>query len=515
MIALSLVASAAGLLDREWLRALQPPDRLLVVISDLHFGVGRQQQAWHPMEDFRWAPEFQAFLDEVHRQGNGRTDLVIAGDAFELWQSLTKDCAAADLDAGCSETEALARLKNVIAGHETELRALGRFAATGDNRLVFVPGNHDAALLFPAVARAAIDATGGGAGRVSVESSGYWLSPSKQVLVEHGHQMGKEVNKFRRWPTPFIDTNPQRMERSWGEQFVQGFYNQYEAKYPIIDNVSEEGVGVSYAREVEGWAGTTKALGRFIQFYLTNLSLAQHLAELGNERQPQWDIAAVRARGAAFLAESVPSDDPVGRGVRRNANVEPNLDAFSDDDLRGVCDARALIRQSQLEHGVAQPTITRCPSKEETLGAVGQALLRRSRSTIVSGYLSERFKEMKAASIVSQPFNAFIYGHAHLADAGFRPMAESNPDWNPIVLNTGAWQRTVTPDQIKRLTCRVKANQSVIELPPEELPACYTAVFLPPGAGTPVPELRYWTTDDGKRWLFDKTCHWTPPCQVP
>jgi UDP-2,3-diacylglucosamine pyrophosphatase LpxH len=511
LIAWSMAAAAAGVTGRRVPVAVQPPDRLLVAISDLHFGVGREEQAWHPMEDFRWAPEFQAFLSQVDRQGGGKTDLVIAGDAFELWQSRMNDCVPVNLDAGCSEDEALSRLKTVVSAHEVELKALGRFAATATNRVVFVPGNHDAALLFPRVASAAVNATASIAGRVTVEASGYWISPDKQVFVEHGHQMGKEVNKLRGWPSPFVGSNPSRLERSWGEQFVQGFYNQYEAKYPIIDNVSEEGIGVRYAREVEGWVGTAKALGRFVQFYLTNLSLAQHSEALGNPGSPpEWDLDWARGQGSRFLRESVPTDDPLGRAVRLpNAGIEPGLDVFTDDDLKGICDARAQVRQYQEDHRLT-PTIERCRVKDGTLGAVGQALLRRSRNTIVSTYLTERFQQLKSAGAVAQPFKTFIYGHTHSADAGFHPMAESNPDWNPTVLNTGAWQRTVTPDQLKRLACRVSANQSVIELTPEALPACYTAVFVRPGAA--VPELRYWTMDAGQQWKFDTTCQWVPPC---
>ena len=110
----ALVIAVIGATGREP-AARQPSDRWIVAISDLHFGVGRDGNAWHSMEDFRWGPEFQAFLDEVHTRGGGKVDLVIAGDAFELWQSRTPDCTPPERDAGCSEAEALSRLKAVIA----------------------------------------------------------------------------------------------------------------------------------------------------------------------------------------------------------------------------------------------------------------------------------------------------------------------------------------------------------------------------------------------------------------
>lgn len=491
----------------------QPGDRLLVAISDLHFGVGRQGDRWHPMEDFRWGDEFRQFLDEIHRQGGGRTDLVIAGDTFELWQSLQpRDCVAANLDAGCSEAEALGRLKNVTSAHAAVLKAIGAFANAGDNRVVFVPGNHDAALLFPAVGQAAEHATGARTGRVRVETAGFWLSAGGRVLVEHGHQMGQEVNRMRGWPTPFVGSNPVRLERSWGEQFVQEFYNQYEAKYPIIDNVSEEGVGVRYAREIEGWLGTARAAGRFVHFYVTKLSLWQHAAALGNESSVPWDLESVRRAGSAFLAESVPADDPVGRAIRRpGVDLGVGPDGFTDEELLAICEARAQIHAYQRANGVADPTISPCPVKDPSLGAVGQTLLRRTRDSILREYLSGRFAQLRKSAGITEPFKIYIYGHTHGADSGFRPLATSHPDWNPIVLNTGAWQRTVTPEQLRGLECRAQSGRSVIELQPDDLPPCYSAVFVRPTAPDR-PELRYWTRDAAGAWRFESTCQWTAPC---
>jgi len=41
----------------------------------------------------------------------------------------------------------------VLAAHAGEIADIVAFAKNGDNRVVFVPGDHDAALLFPSVAR--------------------------------------------------------------------------------------------------------------------------------------------------------------------------------------------------------------------------------------------------------------------------------------------------------------------------------------------------------------------------
>src|SRR5262245_26332016 len=98
--------------------------RLIVVISDLHLGVGHVRVGdlgvdgdliklgeWHPYEDFRWSKELDSFLSYVNRVGNGATDLVLNGDTFELWQSAVDDCRYDDPDLGCSEQEAVDRIK--------------------------------------------------------------------------------------------------------------------------------------------------------------------------------------------------------------------------------------------------------------------------------------------------------------------------------------------------------------------------------------------------------------------
>ncbi|HSG38094.1 MAG TPA: hypothetical protein VLE27_00530, partial [Thermoanaerobaculia bacterium] len=63
-------------------------NRLTVILSDTHFGVGHGADGeWHPFEDFRWLEDFKKFLAEVDAKGKSAVDLVLNGDSFELWQS--------------------------------------------------------------------------------------------------------------------------------------------------------------------------------------------------------------------------------------------------------------------------------------------------------------------------------------------------------------------------------------------------------------------------------------------
>lgn len=250
-------------------------------------GIGKDQSGrWQKYEDFRWQKEFTLFLQEINRLGKGATDLVLNGDTFELWQSIEGDCCYGNKNFGCTESDALKRIRRVIAAHAQELQALGKFADSGNNHLILLPGNHDAAILFPEVKKAVIEAIHAANGRVTVANEGYWLSADQRVYVEHGHQIGREVNCFKNWPTPFIEEGGLRyLQRPWGEQFVQEYYNAYEDKYSIIDNISSEQEGVRYGLATEGPAGLVKVASNFLKFFLFQVSWDQLYQSLGRSRQ--------------------------------------------------------------------------------------------------------------------------------------------------------------------------------------------------------------------------------------
>jgi hypothetical protein len=77
----------------------------------------------------------------------------------------------------------------------------------------------------------------------------------------------------------------------------------------------------------------------------------------------------------------------------------------------------------------------------------------------------------------------------------------------PIVINGGAWQRTITPVQYERL----RASRSLSDdgllgsLQPEDLPPCYGFVRIPPYTDAPSPAVRYWR-QAGADWRIGETC---------
>lgn len=284
-----------------------PQPRAVIVISDLHFGLGSrpgsasQPAGWDAYEDFRWSREWAEFLQQLEseNQASGTaTDLILNGDAFELWQSRSNDCKSRDNEQGCSSAEAVARVQQVISAHREDLRRLGAFAMSGDNRVVIVPGNHDAALLFPAVANAVMQSTGATSERLSVSPVGYWISRDRRIYADHGHQIGLDPNGFHNWPTPFRERDGQfYLTRPWGEQFMQAFYNAYEDRYPIIDNIAAERDAVRFAITREGPLGLVQAVGKFVGFTLLKTSWSQRI-----------DIARLQSPSEPDPVENKPQD---------------------------------------------------------------------------------------------------------------------------------------------------------------------------------------------------------------
>jgi hypothetical protein len=492
--------------------------RQVVFVSDMHLGPGRDSNGhWYKIEDFRWDGEFAKFLDRVNADGGGKTDLVLLGDSVELWQSIAEDCIYPDRNLGCSEADTLTRLGRITAAHKATLENLGKFADDRDNRVYVVPGNHDGALLFPKASAALLAAIGSKkAGRVVFRSDGRWMSPDHLILAEHGHQIGKEVNRFDGWPTPFIDDHGVKyLQRVWGEQFVQKYYNQFEVEYPIIDNILEEGVGIRYAMKEKGTLKSAGSIAKFVGFLVTKMSSAQFSQLLGDEgKPPEWDVAAERARGAQFFLDSLPPDDPSRPEVEAQIRAGTvQISDLSDDDIREICDARAALG-APLAPGEKRLFTPPPQCAKKTLGAIGQGLLGPTLRKRIAEYVRTVSDQSAVAGGAAPPFALFVYGHTHSADSGFDVGRDDGLEWRMRVVNTGAWQRVISPKDLEQFRCS-RPESEIIRLEPDALPAWYTAVVVRPYAAKPEAKLKYWVRRSDGTWDFADQSPALPDCPKP
>jgi UDP-2,3-diacylglucosamine pyrophosphatase LpxH len=460
--------------------------RPIVVIGDLHMGPGRDASGdWHAVEDFRWRDEFIRFLDAVNTQGAGTTDLVINGDLFELLQSPSTPCRHNDPRLGCTAAEALQRLDVVITAHQAELAAIGKFAMAGSNRVHVVPGDHDAALLVPEVWQRAVRSFAAPADRIALAAIGSWRSPDGRVHVEHGHQLPLSADRFSNWPDPVIaEGGRAHVERPWGERAILPFYDRIEGRYPIVDNIAEEGVG---AKLVAAAGGVDQSeIGPLLRLLLTKTTWQQFRMDLddGEVRAPAWDLARIRGDLAAFVSASLPSDDPFLAGVK---TIPPPIATavgaeLSEAQIVAVCDYRAAIRRARrrMERvltqlaGVGPPTIE-CPRLPATVGPAFEYYWR-SRDQQVAQHVTRR-----------AGLDVIVFGHTHLLDRPFRPLGGDGP----MVVTSGAWQRTIHPLAITQL-----------DAPLESLPACYSFVRIPVGRGTRTTESSSWRLNAQQQWTM-------------
>ena len=511
--------------------------RLVAVIADLHMGLGRDAAGeWRVEEDFRWGAEFALFLEALEAEGGGATDLVLNGDTFELDRLPDTSCAAGDAALGCSEFEALADIERVLAAHADTVDALAAFAASGSNRVFLVPGEHDAALLFSAVARRVERALGAPGARVTVVAGGSWRSEDGRIYVEHGHQIGWRADRFEAWPEPFTERAGQRrLARPAQAPGVDAFFDEHEARYPVIDNFADEGEGLVHGLGAEGTTDLEAAAPALLRYVLFRMPWQQFRLDLdaGDVQPPAWDPDAVRAQGSALLVDSLPNDHrfkPLAQRAREAGLLAELLDGLGDDELMALCDYRAAARRARrrFERVLTQfdpqgPPVRECLRLPGSRGGLFDYFWR-TRDLVYGGRLEAA---QDGAPAAAGPIAVFVHNHTHLVDwrqsvlestrlgrtvivHGFSPVRNA---LSPVVVNGGPWQRTITPVQFGRLRAGHELSDAELlrALRPEHLAPCYGFVQIDPYEETPeLPAIRYWRQAESGDWEMAARCRRQP-----
>lgn len=520
-VLLFLVFSAAILIGLEAKLAYAESDepRYAAFISDLHMGLGKVDGQWHPYEDFRWPNALSTFLHELSLRGNDQVDLVIVGDFLELWQ-VPDDiaCKGDGADLGCSiyEVEQIAR--RVIAAHSGITRnsgmkaidALRAFSEKGDNKLHIVPGNHDAALMIPSVWTLLFEALGADEERIKLvgeEQGGVWVSSDGRLVVEHGHQIGADLNKYDEWPLVY-DKKTSLMIRVGGELNVQKIFNDVERSYPIVDNLSPNSKGAWYRMQDRGLWGAIADIAKLMTFLVFETSIDHKIDYLGSEPDEnefgeiEWDLEFARNElGYRVLALALPDDDPVREMLINDGSLEQvgalrieldnQIRSMGRDDLAHLCDLLALRGE-----------IT---CKDATLGALKQFLFSSS-TRVKRNHLKTRLEKY-------QKMTTFVYGHTHkLREGHFIDV-----DGNSIVevFNTGAFQRIISNESYRKRLAQeypgVTPAEGLSKFDLEiDINPCYTVVLAPYEDDRYKPKTwRWYGPEDGKGELIevgDKLC---------
>lgn len=220
-----------------------------LVVSDLHVSCGA-------LDDFDSELEllFISFLDQLETD----TELVINGDFLDFvqadpWTGVDLESQTSDGIPLCfTEIQSCSKFGAIHAAHEKLFQALGRFLSRQpSNRLVIMPGNHDADFFWPKVQQLFRHCVAAG-GQISeqqiifVLSSCYIPEGKGHIWIEHGHQYDS-VNRFMvegktLWSasTPPILTDEHGINRLYectGTRFLLKYLNHLDRDYPFVDNV--------------------------------------------------------------------------------------------------------------------------------------------------------------------------------------------------------------------------------------------------------------------------------------
>jgi UDP-2,3-diacylglucosamine pyrophosphatase LpxH len=257
------------------------PPTLVLVMSDLHLGVGRNRQtgSFDPSENF-FADEAFARLVEAHA-GPGAL-LVLNGDTFDFsrvaghpvtdtefadWATRVRhlgdgahaavlDGVAAANDAGRAAARKLVlgrsevryglrtddyksvwKLDRILAGHRVFTQALASWLAAGGSLLIAC-GNHDHEIQWPLVRLAIRDTLAShGASLDQVEQHlAFPLEPFAvgNVYIEHGHEY-EDMTSIG--PDPFLANDRTQLKLPLGTFMNRYFINKIERLDPFLDNV--------------------------------------------------------------------------------------------------------------------------------------------------------------------------------------------------------------------------------------------------------------------------------------
>jgi UDP-2,3-diacylglucosamine pyrophosphatase LpxH len=283
--------------------------RRKLLVSDMHLGPGEGSPIYSAIEDFTFDAPWTEFL--ATQATHAPTDLIIVGDFIEFWQIE----AALGQPPGSTQSGAVAALEVAIAAHPDVFSAMSSFLSAGDHRVIFVPGNHDAELLWPAVQlRIAQEIQPTDMSRlVFVNSIAYRHG---DVHVEHGHRLDGQNSSDTPWaPVRMDETGVCRLEKVWGEVFLAEFFNSVEQQYPFVDNLSPERAALIWG--VKDEPDTIKLAGIAGQFFQLlaaeehrslNLSALQAmLLRTAGVPHKAEDDASLRAK----LWQALPANDEV------------------------------------------------------------------------------------------------------------------------------------------------------------------------------------------------------------
>jgi len=212
--------------------------KLRIVVSDMHLGSGMRPGEPNPLEEFFHDDRFAELL-EHHQHGayaGCDVELIMNGDIFDLLKIKVGGVWPTEV----TEEVAVEKLRQCLDGHPTFCDALRTFLARPGNTIVYLPGNHDIDLMFPAAQELFVQriAPGeGAAGRVRfITSSDTYYLP-EGIQVRHGHQL-EAIHRFD-YRNLFVEgrTGKKILNLPWGSLWILEVLNPMKQERHHLDHI--------------------------------------------------------------------------------------------------------------------------------------------------------------------------------------------------------------------------------------------------------------------------------------
>jgi UDP-2,3-diacylglucosamine pyrophosphatase LpxH len=162
---------------------------LRLVVSDLHLGTGVQKGKLNPLEDFFEDARFAELLAHYDHLAGADTELelILNGDIFDLLKVQVDGVWPTEI----TQEIASEKLRQCLEGHPKVVLALRRFLSAPKRHIVYLPGNHDLDMWFPApqaLFRRYV-APGELSERVRFITEGDTYYLPEGIQIRHGHQL--------------------------------------------------------------------------------------------------------------------------------------------------------------------------------------------------------------------------------------------------------------------------------------------------------------------------------------
>jgi UDP-2,3-diacylglucosamine pyrophosphatase LpxH len=418
----------------------EPRTRRKVIVSDLHLGLGTRDPRFAGLEDFYADAEWRAFL--ARESARGPTDLIINGDFVEFWQIATALGALPRPDAkmqpervvlGADQAFAVRAIELVIAAHPDVFRALGAFLDGGDHRVIIIPGNHDADLLWPkvqlAIARAI--APRDPSRLVFVDGAAY---EHAGVHVAHGHELDA-ANRFATTHAPFgRDRDGRcRLQTNWGEVFVDRFYTETERQIPFIDNLYPENAAILWTlRDNSDAARDLGAAIRALDFLRVAQTRKLNKDALGHLLQSWTGVPGKGGGGPASTSEVL------AHVTDRLTNGDGGADALVTALMRLALDPELASLKAGLV--AAAGALPDPAATLRALATIDPAALAKLKATLFGDSNETAAKQLMRVRGVTH----VVLGHTHAAGGFVRRV-----DDHGYYANTGAWIAVASVAELK------------------------------------------------------------------